>query len=296
MKKIYYLNDNKIGHLRQSEGLAKALQQLLGDEVGIESIPAFSLWQYLISFGRCAQKINKNSIVIGAGHRTHFGLIYYRFKYSAKNIVIMKPSLPKSWFRYCIIPRHDNVTEKDNIIITEGAMNALSMQNAEKENQLIILIGGPSDSCTWNNESIYRQLLIKLRSINIRIKIILSTSRRTPVEFISNLPKEISDKVQVIDFKTVDIAWLPAQLLKSHEAWITSESISMVYEALSANCLVQTIDVDSLKGKIAQNINHLTQLGLINSNTMNNKRLNESLRVAEKLLELGLINNGITEK
>lgn len=289
MKKIYYLNDYKIGHLRQSEGLAKALQQLSEELVEIESIPAFSLWQYLISLGRCAPKINQNSIVIGTGHRTHFGLIYYRLKYHAKNIVIMKPSLPKSWFSYCIIPRHDEVIEKDNVLITEGAMNAISLQKAEKQNQLIILIGGPSNSCAWSDESIYRRLEEKLQFVDDDVEIILSTSRRTPSKFIQCLPKDIINKVQIIDFNCVDSSWLPDQLLKSREAWITAESISMVYEALSADCVVKTIDVDGLKGKIVQNIKYLENNNHINRYSIKPEKLNESGRIARKLISSGLL-------
>lgn len=296
MKKIYYLNDNKIGHLRQSEGLAQALQQLINDDVAIESVTIFSIWQYFRSFGQSAKAIEMNSIVIGSGHRTHFGLLYYRLKYQAKTIVIMNPSLPKSWFDYCIIPMHDGIAEKDNVIVTEGAMNALSLRNIEKTNQLLILIGGKSDSCDWNNDFIYQQLQEKLQTLDAKIKIVLSTSRRTPNNFIKNLPQEIQMKVQVIDFSSVSSDWLPEELLKSSLAWITAESISMMYEALSANCVVETLSVSGLKGKIAKNLEHLVDLGLVDSEKIHPERLNEAFRVATKLLQLGLVDDRIDKR
>lgn len=289
MKKIIYcITDGKIGHFRQSEGLAKALQQLKPNDYDIQALPKFSLWQWLKSFGQCAKGIEANSIVIGAGHRTHFSLLYYKWKYDAKSIVIMKPSLPKSWFDYCIVPKHDGLSEQGNVLVTEGAMNALSLMPANKEAQILILIGGPSSACEWKNEGIYEQLSQKVQLADVNTKIILSTSRRTPDNFIQNLPEDIIDKVELIDFKDIDASWLPEQLLKSKEAWVTSESISMIYEALSAGCMVKTIDVMGLKGKIAQNLEHLISTHKVNSNFIQFERLNESTRIAQQLLKLGL--------
>mgnify|MGYP001159190982 FL=1 len=289
MKKIIYcITDGKIGHFRQSEGLAKALQQFKPNDYDIQVLPKFSLWQWFRSFGQCVKSIESNSIVIGAGHKTHFSLLYYKWKYASKSIVIMKPSLPKSWFDYCIVPKHDGLSEQGNVLVTEGAMNALSLMPSDKEAQILILIGGPSSACEWQNEDIYEQLFYKLQCVDLDTKIILSTSRRTPDDFIQNLPKEIVDKIALIDFKAVDASWLPEQLLKSAEAWVTSESISMIYEALSAGCIVKTIGVAKLKGKMMQNLDHLISTNRVNSNVAHFERLNESSRIAEKLLKLGL--------
>ncbi|MGL4675938.1 MAG: ELM1/GtrOC1 family putative glycosyltransferase [Wohlfahrtiimonas sp.] len=289
MKKIIYcITDGKIGHFRQSEGLAKALQQLKPNEYDIQTLSKFSLWQLLKSFGGCAEKIQSKSVVIGAGHRAHFSLLYCKWKYRSKSIVIMKPSLPKSWFDYCIVPRHDGLLEQGNVLVTEGAMNALSLMSVNKENQILILIGGPSSACEWQDEDIYEKLLQKLQFVDINTKIILSTSRRTSADFIRKLPQNILDKVELIDFKDIDASWLPEQLLKSKEAWVTSESISMIYEALSAGCLVKTIDVIGLKGKIAQNLEHVVSDNKVNGSSTYFERLNESHRIAQQLLKLGL--------
>lgn len=292
MKKIIYcISDGKIGHLRQSEGLSQALQQLHPNDYEIQILSKFSLWQWLKSFGQCAKKIETDSLVIGAGHRTHFSLLYYKWKYAAKSIVIMKPSLPKSWFDYCIVPRHDGLSEQDNVWVTEGAMNALSLMDAVKEDQTLVLIGGPSSACEWENARVYQELSERIASKNYHGKIILSTSRRTPQNFIGNLPKDILDQSEIIDFQTVDASWLPQQLLKSKEAWVTAESISMIYESLSAGCLVKIIDVTGLKGKIAQNLDHLIVAHKVNSDDDHFERLNESGRIAQKLLASGIMND-----
>lgn len=297
MKKIIYcITDGKIGHFRQSEGLVKALQQLKPNHYDIQILSKFSFWQWLKSFGKCAKRIEANSIVVGAGHRTHFSLLYYQWKYGAKTIVIMRPSLPKSWFDYCIVPKHDRLPEQGNVFVTEGAMNALSLMPANKEDLILILIGGPSANCEWQNENIYEQLSQKAQLVDVTTKIILSTSRRTPDHFIKNLPKDIIDKAELVDFRAVDESWLPKQLLRSREAWVTSESISMIYEALSADCIVKTIDVMGLKGKIARNLEDLTTVEYVNSSVIQMERLNESHKIAQKLLTLGLLDDGINER
>ena len=64
MKKIIYcITDGKMGHFRQSEGLAKALQQFKPNDYDIQVLPKFSLWQWFRSFGQCVKSIESNSIV-----------------------------------------------------------------------------------------------------------------------------------------------------------------------------------------------------------------------------------------
>lgn len=297
MKKIIYcIVDGKIGHIRQTEGLAQALHQLKPDVYEIQALPKFFLWHWIKSLGACAEKIQRNSIVIGAGHRTHFSLLYYKWRYRAKAIVIMKPSLPSSWFDFCIVPKHDGLPEHGNVIVTEGAMNALSLMTTKKEDQILILIGGPSSACQWRNDYIYQQLLDKIEGSQSELKIILSTSRRTPKDFISGMPQNILHRVEVMDFQEVDAQWLPEQLLKSREAWVTSDSVSMMYEALSAGCKVNVLDVPGLTGKIAKNLQHLIANNKVNqSDDVQSERLNESYRVAQQLVKLGIFNDGVDQ-
>ncbi|OYQ74212.1 hypothetical protein B9T18_08875 [Wohlfahrtiimonas chitiniclastica] len=275
VKQIYCITDGKMGHQRQTEGLATALQMLV--PANITWLPAFSLWQCLLSGGKCASSIDKNAIVIGAGHRTHFALLYYRLRYHAKSIVIMKPSLPKSWFDHCIVPRHDHVTGQ-NVLVTEGAMNVLSLQTVDKIPQTVILIGGPSEHCAWCNEDIYQQLIDWVKTTNGRM--ILSTSRRTPADFLNKMPDALKAAIECHDVANLPSDWLPKTLLESQHAWVTADSVSMVFEALSADCDTKVIAVAGLTGKMAENLQQLPHLM--------STRLNESGRVAQQLLAMGL--------
>lgn len=285
-KKIYCITDGKIGHVRQTEGLAMALQ--LFQDAEIHWISAFSLFDLLKNRDPIACPIDKNSIVIGAGHRTHFALLYYKIRFHAKAIVVMKPSFPRCWFDYCIIPQHDHIEENGNVLVTMGAMNGLSLKPAIKKDQLVILIGGPSDSCYWRNEAIYSQVNQKLLQMSDDKKVLLSSSRRTPEDFLVNLPSSIKDRVSIVDFKSISADWLPETLLESSEAWVTAESVSMMYESLSAGCQVQVLNVDYLSGKIAGNLQFLRDNGKVDQKTLAGSRLNESFRVAQKLINLGL--------
>ncbi len=289
-KNIICISDGKIGHLRQSQGLATALSKLYKSE--IITLPALNFRQIVKEsfLSNCPLSQYKNSVVIGAGHKTHSTLLLFRYKYHCKTIVLMKPSFPKSWFSYCVIPRHDKVTPTKNTIISEGALNTLSLESTNKtRNTILILVGGLSDNCQWSNEVIYRQIEEKIQNKN-HYKITLSTSRRTPSSFLENLPSSISRLITVIPFDQVDSTWLPLQLLRTDEAWISSESVSMIYEALSADCNVSLLDVPKLKTKIRNNIQYLKDENYFNS-TVHSPRLNESQRIADLLIKRGLFND-----
>jgi uncharacterized protein len=241
---IWIIGDGKPGHENQSLGLSDALSRRMASE--IHSIPISGKYNF-ISKIRAALEASKNlpkpDLIIGAGHATHPSLLWLTRKHQSKSIVLMKPSLPFAWFDFCIIPEHDfkNSTHSGNVILTKGAINRVIALNAEKS-QNLILIGGQSSTHGWDGTAI----LTALQEITREGDWILTDSRRTPEDFKKDLMSHFP-KLKIFSHAKTPPTWLPTQLAKASQVWVTEDSISMVYEALSSGARVGLLPLPRLK-------------------------------------------------
>ena len=244
---IWIISDGKPGHLNQSLGLALALQRRQPDW-SIETLPALSRGQALTALltkrypgtGNLA----KPALVIAAGHRTHLSLLAAGRATGAKTAVLMTPSLPLGWFDFCLIPKHDNPSPRSNVIATQGALNKMQPAEAVPSTGMI-LIGGPSAHFGWDQQQLIGQLT-KLTAAPGR-QWLITTSRRTPAATTSAVLKLASDTVEVVPFEQTDGSWLPENLPGKEVCWVTADSVSMVFEALTAGCRTGVLPVPQLK-------------------------------------------------
>jgi mitochondrial fission protein ELM1 len=151
----------------------------------------------------------------------------------------MKPSLPYFLFDLCLVPEHDNPPERANVIPTIGSLNSLGLDDRHPKtpSSHIILIGGPSPHYAWDNNLIIEQIeeIVKKGQKNIQ-QWILTTSPRTPKEFIEKLRERKLTDLKIYHYKDTKPGWVEEMLLASENAWVTPDSVSMTYEALSAGC------------------------------------------------------------
>ena len=177
---IWRLIDGKTGHEKQTLSLVNALK----DEIAIKTIDIkIQSFLLLILFSmKVLKKIQNPDLIIAAGHKTHISLLFLKYFYGGKSILLMKPSLPCNWFDLCIIPEHDKFKVKGLIVWTKGVLvNTTNLIN-KNEKKGLILIGGISKHYIWDSESVVNQIK-KLLNNNLLIDFILSTSRRTPKDF-----------------------------------------------------------------------------------------------------------------
>jgi mitochondrial fission protein ELM1 len=171
----------------------------------------------------------------------------------------MKPSLPYFIFDLCLVPEHDNPPKRANIISTIGALNPLGLDglHEKKTSSNLVLIGGPSPHYKWDNNLIIKQIeqILKKRQKRIQ-QWVLTTSPRTPKEFIEKLRERKLTDLKIYHFEDTKPGWVEEMLLASENAWVTPDSISMVYEALSANCKVGVLELKEPRknDKVARNI------------------------------------------
>ena len=192
--------------------------------------------------------------------------LYPQF-FGGRTIVIMKPSLPIFCFDLCLIPSHDRPKVKSNVIKTNGAINNIDNESRHSSSVGLILIGGKSKYFVWNYADITDQVN-KIIKLNHDLRITISTSRRTPEHFISYLKSNIIRDTKIILYEDVSTDWLKDQAKKSKFAWVTEDSISMIYELVASGSYVTPIKLTK-KGnsKISDEVERLINLKIINKHS-----------------------------
>ena len=241
---IWLIGDGKPGHENQSLGLADALARRVPCAVHRISIAGK---RGLITRVRAASQacagFPKPDLIIAAGHATHLALLWLARKHRARSIVLMRPSLPLAWFDLCIVPRHDfkKANNRVNVITTSGALNRVAPPDAAPRDDRMILIGGPSATHGWDGET----LLNALAAITSNGDWQLTDSRRTPAGFIREIASRLP-QIEIFPHQETPPDWLPARLARAEEVWVTEDSVSMVYEALSSGASVGLLPVPRL--------------------------------------------------
>ncbi|HEY4713598.1 MAG TPA: ELM1/GtrOC1 family putative glycosyltransferase [Aquirhabdus sp.] len=253
---IWHLTDHKAGHVAQARGLFAALERagvpVRVIEISVADITKFSLFFYWISGARLGNlppnliKQDAPDLIVGVGHATHWSMILLKKCFpKAKSIVLMKPSFPLSWFDYAIIPAHDFADQHvipSNIFVTHGALNPLVNEHRHEKNRHLILIGGASKRYDFSEEMLTEQvqsLLVKISNQPELQTVLLTTSRRTPDTFLSHtFFKNHTHQLQLFPVAQTPIGWLFEQLQLAEFVWVTQDSVSMLFEALTAGCHV----------------------------------------------------------
>lgn len=238
---IWVISDGKPGHVNQSMGLAEALLRAVPGSIQV--VPAMAGWRVsMMWFFKCPtyKTLPAPDLIVGAGHATHLTLLATRHARGGRAVVIMKPSLPRAWFDLCIVPEHDGIATNARTFVSLGALNRIRASNTQDPHQGLILIGGRSIHFAWDSAAIELQI----KSILARFPEMhwtLSDSRRTPEDFLQQLPAHA--RLNVVSHSATPPDWLPAQLARCGTVWVTPDSVSMVYEALSAGATVGVFDL-----------------------------------------------------
>lgn len=239
MTQIWIISDGKPGHLNQSLGLAEALQRQIPD-VHIETKDALSraaALKMLCLSGADA----KPDLLIGAGHRTHMSLLAYKRATGAPAVLMMKPSLPMGWFDLCLIPKHDKPGERRNVVLTDGALNRMQpVTERESGGKGMILIGGPSKHFGWDDQLVVDQLKAV---VDRSTSWLLTTSRRTPESFLPLLEQAGLSNLELVPFDQTGPGWLGEHLPQAERCWVSGDSVSMVFESLTAGCAVGILEL-----------------------------------------------------
>jgi mitochondrial fission protein ELM1 len=124
------------------------------------------------------------------------------------------------------------------------------------------VIGGPSRHFRWNDDLILAEIETLLRVRSCR-HWILTSSRRTPAALEARLA-ELS-QVEYVPFAANTSDWLPAQLAEAGEVWVSEDSVSMLYEALTSGAKVGILPVPrrARSNRVSRGIDALVAQGLV---------------------------------
>lgn len=269
---IVYVSDGKAGHRSQALGLFQAMQRQQADttfeEILISDLPIISLIQVLFS--------SKNSLfqqapdfIFGVGSHTHFRVwLLGKIFRKAKTIILMKPNLPVVCFDYAVIPEHDGIHADSHVIVTRGALNPIRNENRHQKDRILIALGGSSKRHQWNQNKVLSSVQ-KIVENNPNAEIILTTSRRTPAEFIDTLRQQsFAGHLQIFPVDQTPQGWIFEEMQKAEAVWVTEDSVSMIFEALTAGCRVGVMAMDRLKDdRITHSVDQMLESKLISQQT-----------------------------
>ena len=251
------------------------------------------LFYWLAGIYPPGSKLPDPDLIIAAGHGTHLHLLAARRARGGKSVALMKPSLPVSWFDLCLIPEHDDYQGDGNYLNTKGVLNALDSAGEHHANRAVILVGGPSKHFSWDVLSLSQQIK-RLVNGSPEMSFVLTTSRRTPGDFVALIEELQLPNVQVVPVEQTQPGWVGRQLSESSVAWVTEDSVSMVYESLTAGVAVGLLNMPSRgEGRVSKGVSSLVTDGLVcryDDDGMYKKRLkpatdfNEAVRCADWIM------------
>lgn len=235
---IWKCIDGKQGHVSQSDGLISAIKashEVAESVIDVRKMPsAFSmLFHWVFRKRPTMLPSNVPDLIIGAGHRTHSTLLLAKSLCGGRSVVLMKPSLPLKRFDYVIVPKHDVLQPRVNVIETQGALNAVPFVHDKDLRKGLMLIGGESKHYEWEDERVAQQVK-EIVEQDASVSWTLTTSRRTPdsfLQFLEGVP------LAIVPFEETDATWLLNQYEVSGKVWVTPDSVSMVYESLSSGAV-----------------------------------------------------------
>ncbi|MFZ3193249.1 MAG: ELM1/GtrOC1 family putative glycosyltransferase [Moraxellaceae bacterium] len=249
---LLWLNDGKAVHRRQAEGLLAGLARCGVTLQVHERVVPLGLrdWPRMQAelLNTLDPESNKPDLLLGVGHRTHALLLLLKRRYPrAQTVVLMRPSLPFSWFDHLIIPQHDQPPSVDRIFVSQGALNPLINQQRHQVGRHLILLGGASKRHGWDQAQVLAQLA-QLAEYLRGQSIWISGSRRTPADFLSSTDfQSVTASMQFLEDSQTDSTVLDEQLQFAETVWVTEDSVSMISEAWTAGCRVGLIAMPRIK-------------------------------------------------
>ena len=281
IKVIWRFTDGKAGHDKQSLALVDSLMnqtkcRLFDFNVQGQRNPILNI---IFKNYKLPGGITKPDIAIGAGHKTHLHLLAIKRCFNAKIVVIMKPSIPLIFFDLCIIPKHDGIKNGPNIINTQSSLVKFNSNLKKKENTGLILIGGPSKHYFWDSKTVLEEICKISKKFKFR-KLLLSTSRRTPFDFLDQLNELNIPDIKVYEYSKIKSDWLDKHINKVKNIWVTNDSYSMVTEALASGA-----DVDIIGLKVKQDSKLSKEMKVIKNNIKRKIPIQNEAKVVAKFIK-----------
>jgi mitochondrial fission protein ELM1 len=242
---VWRLSDGKRGHERQSDGLLGALAEhcsLERHSIAVEPQSVRGWLDFLRARFNPGRDLPRPDLIVGTGRACHWPLLTARRAYGGRSVCLMRPGLPSAMFDLCIIARHDHPRPAANIVLSDGPLNTMRPASIRLAKSGVILIGGPSRHFGWDSSAIAEQIQ-HIVAQQPEIDWQLSDSRRTPADFVAALRALPGPQPRYLAAAECAPDWLENTLAEAATAWVTADSVAMLYEALSAGAALGVIEV-----------------------------------------------------
>jgi mitochondrial fission protein ELM1 len=247
--------DGRPGHEKQTLGIVRALGRLRPlqiTEIRVDRRPLLKevcAWgRYFLGSNDVAPSSDQGhyDLLIGTGSRTHIPMLSQKRRSRALCVTCMAPSsLLIGRFDLCCVPEHDGIPAGKNVLLTIGPPNCARPAAGHDPKRGLILLGGVDEkSHSWNSAEIIAYVQ-DLATRERRKRWTVSSSPRTPQETVFLL-EELAKKMENIEFfryENTAPGWVEEQYAANGTVWVTADSMSMVYEALSSGCHVGILPV-----------------------------------------------------
>lgn len=258
---LWRITDGRAGHDAQSEGLAAALaRRTRCVRFDIPALSGLALWTGLLRRRfEPGRELPDPDLILGAGHGTHLSMLCAQAARGGRTIVLMKPTLPTGWFDLCLIPEHDRPRPAANVVPTRGALNRIVPSSAQDPLLGLILIGGPSRHYHWDEPALLQQLETILGR-NPAMHWQMTDSPRTPESTRHALASLRHHTLQYVSYRQTRPGWVAEQLARAATAWVSEDSVSMIYEVLTAGAAVGLLAVPPAgRGRVVEGIDRLAR-------------------------------------
>jgi len=264
---VWCLVDGKPGHENQVRGLVRALSERCDIDchwIRIERDQR-QWWNRLRGKFPQGAGLPRPDFILGAGHRTHPAMLAARQAHGGQAIVLMKPTWSIDSFDLCLIPEHDGVAPRKNVVMTQGVINTITPSSDQHDHCGLLLVGGPSKHHHWNDEAVARQIEILVHE-SFDVDWTLSTSRRTPASFVALLKSWGLPHLEIVPFEETTPSWVPRHLASAGRVWVSEDSISMVYEAVTSGAHVGLLETGRRRdGRVVRGVEQLRAEGRVTS-------------------------------
>ncbi|MEX2481850.1 MAG: ELM1/GtrOC1 family putative glycosyltransferase [Gammaproteobacteria bacterium] len=242
---VWQLADGKRGHERQSEGLLTALARRVPVEayrVAVSPRHGAHIIDFLSARFPAGTALPDPDLLVGAGRACQFALLAARRARGGRTVYLMRPNVPVGCFDTCIVPRHDTPPVHPHIIASEGPLNPLQPAQRRDPRQGLILLGGPSRHHRWDTPAVVAQVE-RIIGANPDLDWQITDSRRSPPALSAALARLDGPRVSFHSGSAVSDTWLPRVLSTCGQAWVSADSMAMLFEALTAGAAVGLIEV-----------------------------------------------------
>ena len=190
-------------------------------------------------------------LLLAAGSRTHAPALRARAGGGGFATVLMNPVWPtghrKRGFDLIVAPEHDGLRPGPDVLLTVGALNPLTDAGRHEPHRGVLLVGGPSKRYRWDGPATLDRLREVVRRTDRVTDWRATSSRRTPAGAEHGL-SGLHPRVAFTPAADTPRGWVAEQLAAADVAWVTEDSVSMIYEALTAGCRVGLLPLRRVPG------------------------------------------------